>query len=160
MIVTFCESFVSFQGKCQKTVQDVVERFWNIIEDIDINTVLILIKDNIVGTVIIISVIIWIPASCIFAYVDRRRQEEYRRYDHWYHSNELVHPSDNVRVINSKRTRYHEPECSQKTNSANRIYQARERDLLARHPPEGAESRYALGSPQSISLPQSYSTDL
>lgn len=67
------------KGKCEKTVQDVVERFWDIIEDININTVLMFLRDNIVGTVIIISVIIWVPASCIFSYVDRRRQEDYRK---------------------------------------------------------------------------------
>lgn len=67
------------KGKCEKTVQDVVERFWDIIEDININTVLMFLRDNIVGTVIIISVIIWVPASCIFSYVDRRRKEEYHK---------------------------------------------------------------------------------
>lgn len=67
------------KGKCEKTVQDVVERFWDIIEDININTVLMFLRDNIVGTVIIVSVIIWVPASCIFSYVDRRRQDEYRK---------------------------------------------------------------------------------
>lgn len=36
------------------------------------------INDNIVGTVIILSLIVWIPASCIVNYVDnkRRKQEE------------------------------------------------------------------------------------
>ncbi|XP_076068055.1 ADAM 17-like protease isoform X2 [Oratosquilla oratoria] len=67
------------KGKCEKTVQDVVERFWDIIEDISINTVLMFLRDNIVGTVIIISIIIWIPASCIFSYIDRKRQEEYQK---------------------------------------------------------------------------------
>ncbi|XP_076068053.1 ADAM 17-like protease [Oratosquilla oratoria] len=67
------------KGECEKTAQDVVKHFWDIIEDININTVLRFLRDNIVGTVIIISVIIWIPASCIFSYVDRRRQEEYRK---------------------------------------------------------------------------------
>lgn len=67
------------QGKCEKVVQDFIERLWNIIEKANIDTVMTIIRDNIVGTVIIISVIIWIPASIIFSYVDHRRQEEYRK---------------------------------------------------------------------------------
>ena len=66
-------------------------------------------RDNIVGTVIIVSMIIWVPASCVFSYVDRRRQEDYKKYVEWYYSNELVHPGDKVRVIVSKRKRVHEP---------------------------------------------------
>ncbi|MCL4121393.1 UNVERIFIED_CONTAM: hypothetical protein GTU68_036745, partial [Idotea baltica] len=78
------------EGKCEKTVQDVVERFWDIIEDININTVLMFLRDNIVGTVIIISMLIWVPASCVFSYVDRRREAEYRKYVKWHYSSELV----------------------------------------------------------------------
>lgn len=59
---------------CEKTVQDVVERFWDIIEDININKVLVFLWDNIAGTVILMTAIIWIPASCVVSYVDRRRK--------------------------------------------------------------------------------------
>lgn len=34
---------------CEKTIQDVVERFWDIIEEININKVLKFLRDNIVG---------------------------------------------------------------------------------------------------------------
>lgn len=37
------------KGVCEKTIQDVVERFWDIIEEININKVLRFLKDNIVG---------------------------------------------------------------------------------------------------------------
>ncbi|XP_068218960.1 ADAM 17-like protease isoform X2 [Palaemon carinicauda] len=67
------------EGKCEKVVQDFVERLWSIIEKANIDTVLTMIKDNIVGTVLIISVIIWIPASFIFSYIDHRRREEFRK---------------------------------------------------------------------------------
>ncbi|KAH8021884.1 hypothetical protein HPB51_018733 [Rhipicephalus microplus] len=60
----YCE-----KGKCEKTVQDIVERFWDIIEDIDINTVLKFLNDNIVGTVIVVSMIVWVPGSCLISYV-------------------------------------------------------------------------------------------
>ncbi|XP_064090415.1 ADAM 17-like protease isoform X1 [Macrobrachium nipponense] len=142
------------KGKCEKTVQDVVERFWDIIEDININTVLMFLRDNIVGTVIIISVIIWVPASCIFSYVDRRRQDEYHKYVRWYYSNELVHPTDSVRIIDSKRTRVHEPNRSQE--AASRTHNIGPRVLATREPPEGAESRQTLNTPQSPPVSQQY----
>lgn len=34
---------------CEKTIQDVVERFWDIIEEININKVLRFLRDNIVS---------------------------------------------------------------------------------------------------------------
>ncbi|RXG66816.1 ADAM 17-like protease [Armadillidium vulgare] len=146
------------EGKCEKTVQDVVERFWDIIEDININTVLMFLRDNIVGTVIIISMLIWVPASCVFSYVDRRREAEYRKYVKWHYSSELVHPSDNVRVIVSKRTRVREPCRNQETSTANNIgvgavggrpsHEGGPRSLDVRERPDGAESRQSLGSSQ------------
>ncbi|CAL4147225.1 unnamed protein product [Meganyctiphanes norvegica] len=66
------------KGECVKTVQDVVERFWDIIEDININKFLLFLRDNIVGIVLIVSILIWVPASCIFSCVDRRNHMKYR----------------------------------------------------------------------------------
>ncbi|KAF8785292.1 ADAM 17-like protease like protein [Argiope bruennichi] len=63
----YCES-----GECKKTVQDIVERFWDIIEDININTVMKFLNDNIVGTVVIVSLVVWIPASCLISYVSTK----------------------------------------------------------------------------------------
>lgn len=45
----FFKYFFCFKGVCEKTIQDVVERFWDIIEEININRVLRFLKDNIVG---------------------------------------------------------------------------------------------------------------
>jgi len=39
----FCNS-----GICEKTVQDIVERFWDIVEELSINRVLAVLKDNLV----------------------------------------------------------------------------------------------------------------
>jgi len=74
---------------CEKTVQDVVERFWDIIEDININKVLVFLKDNIVGTVILVTAIIWIPASCVVSYVDRRRKNTQEAIAEWKDSGEF-----------------------------------------------------------------------
>lgn len=151
------------QGKCEKTVQDVVERFWDIIEDININTVLMFLRDNIVGTVIIISVIIWVPASCIFSYVDRRRKDEYRKYVRWYYSNELVHPTDSVRIIDSKRRRVHEPSRVQDSNNRVMDSGVRGRDPGnrahdPRESPDGAENPQTLNTPQCPPVSQHYTS--
>ncbi|KAF0306944.1 ADAM 17-like protease [Amphibalanus amphitrite] len=94
-------------GVCEKTVQDVVERFWDIIEDININKVrrrlvLRFLRDNIVGTVLVISIIIWVPASCVFSYVDakRRRQEEEELA--WQRRDQLIRPGER-RVVYTRR---------------------------------------------------------
>uniref|UniRef100_A0A0A9XMC2 ADAM 17-like protease n=2 Tax=Lygus hesperus TaxID=30085 RepID=A0A0A9XMC2_LYGHE len=66
-------------GVCEKTIQDVVERFWDIIEDININKVLLILRDNVVGAVIIVTALIWVPASCLINYLDKKRLE--KRYE-------------------------------------------------------------------------------
>jgi len=37
------------EGSCEKTIQDVVERFWDIIEEINVAKTLRFLKDNIVS---------------------------------------------------------------------------------------------------------------
>ncbi|KAK3922858.1 ADAM 17-like protease [Frankliniella fusca] len=88
------------KGVCEKTVQDVVERFWDIIEDININKLLIVLRDNIVGAVVLVSAIIWIPASCLISYIDRRQRKEEQKYQEWMCTNSLVHPSEPRKIIN------------------------------------------------------------
>ncbi len=87
-------SFYS-QGKCMKQVQDVIERLWDFIEKLDINTFGKLsvstvslshlksnggrkpvcvfsgkfLADNIVGSVVVFSLIFWIPLSILVHYV-------------------------------------------------------------------------------------------
>lgn len=87
------------KGMCEKTVQDVVERFWDIIEDININKVLVFLRDNIVGTVILVTAIIWIPASCVVSYVDRRRKNSKEASAEWKNSSEF-HRDDSWHTVN------------------------------------------------------------
>ncbi|XP_055851401.1 ADAM 17-like protease isoform X1 [Episyrphus balteatus] len=87
------------KGMCEKTIQDVVERFWDIIEEININRVLRFLKDNIVMTVVVLTSIFWIPASCVISYFDRKkRRHELKELD-WSQKLDLIHPSDRRRVI-------------------------------------------------------------
>ncbi|XP_045450383.1 ADAM 17-like protease [Melitaea cinxia] len=87
------------KGVCEKTIQDVVERFWDIIEDININNVLGFLRDNIVGVVVLVTAFVWIPASCVISYVDRRRQRQHQKYMEWERQHDLIHPSSPRKIL-------------------------------------------------------------
>ncbi|KAK4003561.1 LOW QUALITY PROTEIN: ADAM 17-like protease [Daphnia magna] len=95
----FCNS-----GICEKTVQDIVERFWDIVEELSINRVLSMLKDNLVGAVLIVSTLLWIPASCLISWVDRKRKRQLETEEAWLRSGELIHPSENGtrRIIHAR----------------------------------------------------------
>uniref|UniRef100_A0A8C4QN64 ADAM metallopeptidase domain 17a n=1 Tax=Eptatretus burgeri TaxID=7764 RepID=A0A8C4QN64_EPTBU len=74
-IVGFCDG----KGTCDKTVQDLVERFWEFIEELDINTFGKFLADNIVGSVLVFSLVVWVPLSVLVHFVDKKldkRHEE------------------------------------------------------------------------------------
>uniref|UniRef100_A0A4W3IIW2 ADAM metallopeptidase domain 17a n=1 Tax=Callorhinchus milii TaxID=7868 RepID=A0A4W3IIW2_CALMI len=66
--VGFCDG----NGKCEKQVQDVIERFWDFIEKLDINTFGKFLADNIVGSVVVFSLLFWIPLSILVHCVVRK----------------------------------------------------------------------------------------
>lgn len=74
----FCDN-----GVCQKQVHDMVQRLWDIIENITVDKLVRFMRANIVGTVILLSLVIWIPGSCVVAYVDRKRAREYKESRDW-----------------------------------------------------------------------------
>lgn len=76
-----------------------MERFWDIIEDININKVMRFLKDNIVGAVIMITAIIWVPTSCVISYIDNKRVKESEKKWHWKHTDDLIHPEEHRQVI-------------------------------------------------------------
>lgn len=76
-----------------------MERFWDIIEDININKVMRFLKDNIVGAVIISTALIWIPTSCIISYIDHRKVKDNDKKWRWMNTDELIHPDDQRQVI-------------------------------------------------------------
>ncbi|VVD02395.1 unnamed protein product, partial [Leptidea sinapis] len=83
--VPYCETQGMHSCMC-----DVVERFWDIIEDININNVLGFLRDNIVGVVVLATAFLWIPASCVISYVDRRRQRLHQKYAEWERHHDLI----------------------------------------------------------------------
>ncbi|XP_061901166.1 disintegrin and metalloproteinase domain-containing protein 17 isoform X1 [Entelurus aequoreus] len=71
--VGFCDG----AGKCMKQVQDVVERLWDFIEKLDINTFAKFLADNIVGSVVAFSLLLWIPLSVLVHCVDKKLDQQY-----------------------------------------------------------------------------------
>uniref|UniRef100_A0AAX7UMG3 ADAM metallopeptidase domain 17 n=1 Tax=Astatotilapia calliptera TaxID=8154 RepID=A0AAX7UMG3_ASTCA len=72
--VGFCDG----AGKCMKQVQDVVERLWDFIDKLDINTFWKFLADNIVGSVVAFSLLFWVPFSilvhCVHKYLSKEAQ--------------------------------------------------------------------------------------
>ncbi|XP_068199125.1 disintegrin and metalloproteinase domain-containing protein 17 [Antennarius striatus] len=73
--VGFCDG----AGKCMKQVQDVVERLWNFIDKLDINTFGKFLADNIVGSVVAFSLLFWIPFSILVHCVDKKLDQQYEQ---------------------------------------------------------------------------------
>ncbi|XP_008593023.1 PREDICTED: disintegrin and metalloproteinase domain-containing protein 17 [Galeopterus variegatus] len=85
--------FCDMSGKCEKRVQDVIERLWDFIDQLSINTFGKFLADNIVGSVLVFSLIFWIPFSILVHCVDKKLDKQYE-------SLSLFHPS-NVEMLSS-----------------------------------------------------------
>lgn len=59
-----CYRGVCEKGRCEQPIQDVVERLWDVIEDINFSTLVKFLRNNIILVVLIISIPIW----CIFSH--------------------------------------------------------------------------------------------
>ncbi|KAE8286482.1 Disintegrin and metalloproteinase domain-containing protein 17 [Larimichthys crocea] len=73
--VGFCDG----AGKCMKQVQDVVERLWDFIDKLDINTFGKFLADNIVGSVVAFSLLFWVPFSILVYCVDKKLDQQYEQ---------------------------------------------------------------------------------
>lgn len=71
--VGFCDG----AGKCMKEVQDVIERLWDFIDKLDINTFGKFLADNIVGSVVVFSLVFWVPLSILVHCVDKKLDMQY-----------------------------------------------------------------------------------
>ncbi|XP_066598039.1 ADAM 17-like protease [Prorops nasuta] len=87
------------KGVCEKTIQDVVERFWDIIEEININKVMRFLKDNIIGVMLINTILLWIPTGCVISYIDHRREKQIEKKWRWKQIDDLIHPDVQKQVI-------------------------------------------------------------
>lgn len=59
-----CYRGVCEKGRCEQPIQDVVERLWDVIEDINFTTIVKFLRDNIILVVLVLSIPIW----CIFTH--------------------------------------------------------------------------------------------
>ncbi|KAM6954338.1 disintegrin and metalloproteinase domain-containing protein 17 [Aplochiton taeniatus] len=73
--VGFCDG----AGKCMKQVQDVIERLWDFIDKLDINTFGKFLADNIVGSVVVFSLVFWVPLSILVHCVDKKLDKQYEQ---------------------------------------------------------------------------------
>ncbi|KAL2082000.1 hypothetical protein ACEWY4_021818 [Coilia grayii] len=89
--VGFCDG----NGKCMKQVQDVIERLWDFIDKLDINTFGKFLADNIVGSVIAFSLLFWIPLSILVHCVDKKLDQQYE-----LKTKSLFYPS-NAEILSS-----------------------------------------------------------
>ena len=75
-------------------------RLWDIIDDISLSLVSKLFRDNLVMLIIIISLLFWVPLSCLISQLDKKRGEQEVEEWEWRRRGDLVHPSDHRRVVN------------------------------------------------------------
>ncbi|XP_070589067.1 disintegrin and metalloproteinase domain-containing protein 17 [Erythrolamprus reginae] len=87
--------FCDMNGKCDKRVQDVIERLWVFIDQLSINTFGKFLADNIVGSVIVFSLLFWIPLSILVHCVDKKLDRQYEE-----NTKSLFGPS-NVEMLSS-----------------------------------------------------------
>lgn len=72
--VGFCE-----KGRCEKSVQDPVQRFWDVIEEVNARTFVKFMKDNIVGFVAIFTALAWIPICVAIAKYDQKIKQQVKK---------------------------------------------------------------------------------
>uniref|UniRef100_A0A8C5WCI3 ADAM metallopeptidase domain 17 n=1 Tax=Leptobrachium leishanense TaxID=445787 RepID=A0A8C5WCI3_9ANUR len=87
--------FCDINGKCEKQVQDVIERIWDFIDKLSINMLGKFLADNIVGSVIVFSLLFWIPLSILVHCVDKKLDRQYEE-----NTKSLFLPS-NVEMLSS-----------------------------------------------------------
>lgn len=95
---TPCYQGVCNGGVCEATSQDVV-RFWDIVDDINFNLVSKIFKDNLVMIIILLSLLVWIPMSCLVSWLDQKRAAADEEEWEWRRQGDLVHPRDRRQVV-------------------------------------------------------------
>nr|CAB3219989.1 ADAM 17-like protease [Phallusia mammillata] len=71
-------------GVCNKQTQDVIERVWDIFKHIAPDKIGEFLADNIVGTVLVFSLLFWIPCGCLVNFVDKKRMKERQKEERWF----------------------------------------------------------------------------
>ena len=82
----FCGDGTCVDGVCLVGAQDVLEKLWEIFDDLNVNQVSKWFKLNIVFTIILLSTLIWAPVSIFLNFLDKKYyrrviEENYRELD-------------------------------------------------------------------------------
>lgn len=95
-----CEEGVCIEGECETRTQDIIARFFDVFEKINISILRRILKDNVVGATIIISLLFWVPCSCIVHHFDKKREAEVEKLDNWlnFTNTQRMLPEDMPRV--------------------------------------------------------------
>ncbi|XP_033640330.1 ADAM 17-like protease [Asterias rubens] len=98
-----CSEGVCIKGSCESQTQDFIERLFDVFEGITINKIARILKDNVVAATIIISLVIWLPCSCLVNYMDGKRAAEVKTADDWLNptNTERYLPEDRSRVYSA-----------------------------------------------------------
>lgn len=72
----FCDA----AGHCVQVEQDLGNRIFDFITKLDVNSLVEFMKDNIVSSVLTLSIIVWIPSSCVITLVDKRKMKKERDF--------------------------------------------------------------------------------
>lgn len=116
------------KGVCVKVEQQLAHRIFRFIKSLTVSKLVEVMRTNIVGTVIILSLLIWIPASWVVSCVDKRKivqEEDYlQRWVSREHSILGVSREDlsNFRIKNSRFTRL-PPTLSHSQGHGNNFHQ-------------------------------------
>ncbi|XP_056012005.1 ADAM 17-like protease [Ostrea edulis] len=73
-----CFHGVCVDGVCEKQKNHLVQRLFSIIDTITVDQFVEFMKRNIVGTILVFSLLLWIPASCTFSHFDKKREKRLR----------------------------------------------------------------------------------
>ncbi|KAL7388643.1 hypothetical protein ABVT39_018492 [Epinephelus coioides] len=156
--VGFCDG----AGKCMKQVQDVVERLWDFIDKLDINTFGKFLADNIVGSVVAFSLLFWVPFSILVHCVDKKLDQQYEQT-----TKSLFFPS-NAELLSSLESAsvriFKPPTFPTSTSSAGLRFQSSSPQQTSTPPvpgsaPDPALSHLPLDSPRMATIQEDPSLD-
>ncbi|VDP08976.1 unnamed protein product [Soboliphyme baturini] len=89
---------------CKREVQDIIEYMWDIIEKLDINGAVKLLRNNIVGVVIILTLMVWVPAGIVVHRIDKKMKQERDEEERWKMGDRFA--IDDNRITKVKRIQY------------------------------------------------------
>ncbi|CAI9736379.1 ADAM 17-like protease [Octopus vulgaris] len=79
-----CAQGYCVDGECKRVVRNIVQRFFDVFEKVITDDFGEFMKTNIVTTVIILSMFIWIPASCLISRYDNEQRKKDEQEEEWY----------------------------------------------------------------------------